>query len=167
LRIWCAASASGEEAYSIAIALAETSWASYPIEIYGSDGSVSALAKARRAIFRENSFRALPPSLRQKYFSPVPGGWQLDAQIARRVRFEKANLLAAEEVNHLARAPVIFCRNVFIYFSAHAIRQTLATFAARMPSRGHLFVGASESLFKMTADFELREIGDAFVYVRL
>jgi chemotaxis protein methyltransferase CheR len=56
---------------------------------------------------------------------------------------------------------------VFIYFSQHAIRQTVATFASRMPAGGHLFVGASESLLKLTADFELREKGDAFVYVRI
>jgi chemotaxis protein methyltransferase CheR len=83
------------------------------------------------------------------------------------VKFVRANLLAQEEVSSLARCPVIFCRNVFIYFSPHAIRQTVATFASRMPAGGHLFVGASESLLKLTADFELREKGDAFVYVRI
>jgi chemotaxis protein methyltransferase CheR len=167
LRIWSAASATGEEAYTIVMALAEEGWARHPIEVYASDGSLSALQKARHAIFRENSFRALPVGLREKYFSRVSGGWSLRSEISQRVIFQRANLLAAEEINLLARSPVIFCRNVFIYFSAHAIRQTLATFASRMPSQGHLFVGASESLLKLTADFELREIGDAFVYVRI
>ena len=87
--------------------------------------------------------------------------------IQERILFQHANLLAAEEINELARAHVIFCRNVFIYFSAHAIRLTLATFASRMPVNGYLFVGAAESLLKLTADFELREIGSAFVYVRI
>jgi chemotaxis protein methyltransferase CheR len=76
-------------------------------------------------------------------------------------------LLATEEISGLAKAPFIFCRNVFIYFSPHAIRQTVAAFASRMPPGGRLFVGASESLLRLTADFELREIGDAFVYVRI
>jgi chemotaxis protein methyltransferase CheR len=83
------------------------------------------------------------------------------------VKFQRANLLQAEDISSLARSPVIFCRNVFIYFSPHAIRQTVAVFASRMPSGGHLFVGASESLLKLTADFELKEMGDAFVYVRI
>ena len=167
LRIWSAASATGEEAYTIVMALAEAGWASHPIEVFASDGSLSALKKARRAVFRENSFRALPHGLRDKYFVSVTGGWSLRKSISERVTFQRANLLAADEVDTLARAPVIFCRNVFIYFSAHAIRQTVAAFAARMPAKGYLFVGASESLLRLTADFELREIEDAFVYVRI
>jgi chemotaxis protein methyltransferase CheR len=167
LRIWSAGSASGEEPYSIAIALIEGGWGNHPVEIYATDGSISALQKAQSAIYRENSFRALPQSLREKYFRPVPGGWNLLPDVARRVTFRKANLLEVDEINLLARSPVIFCRNVFIYFSAHAIRQTVAAFASRMPRKGCLFVGASESLLRMTADFELREIGGAFGYVRI
>jgi chemotaxis protein methyltransferase CheR len=167
LRIWSAAGATGEEAYTIVMALAEAGWSSHPIEVYGSDGSLSALKKARRAFFRENSFRSLPVGLREKYFVPVTGGWSLRPEVSERVTFQRANLLAAEEIDTLARAPVIFCRNVFIYFSAHAIRQTLAAFAARMPAKGYLFVGAAESLLRLTADFELREIEGAFVYVRI
>lgn len=167
LRIWCAACASGEEAFSIVMALEEAGWGQYPIEIEATDGSSSALEKARGTVFRERSFRALAPGLQQKYFSPAPGGWKLHGEIANKVRFRRANLLAPEEVACSARVPVIFCRNVFIYFSPHAIRQTLATFAARMPLGGHLFVGASESLMRLTTDFQLKEIADAFVYVRI
>ena len=167
LRVWSAGSAGGEEPFTIAMALIEGGWENHPIEICASDGSLSALQKAQSAIYRENSFRALPPSLRQKYFTSVPGGWKLSPEVARRVTFKQANLLATEEINILARSTVIFCRNVFIYFSAHAIRQTVAVFASRMPRQGCLFVGAAESLLKMTADFELREIGGAFGYVRI
>lgn len=167
LQIWSAACATGEEPFSILIALAEAGWGSHPIQIFGSDGSPNAIEKARSATFREKSFRALPPTLKHKYFSQSGNEWQLKPEFARRVIFHRANLLATDEVSTLARSRVIFCRNVFIYFSPHAIRQTVAAFASRMPSGGHLFVGASESLLKLTADFELREKGDAFVYVRL
>ena len=167
LQIWSAASATGEEAYSILISLIEAGWGSHPIQIAGSDGSPGAVEKSRAAIYREKSFRCFPPPLKQKYFRQVGNEWKLDPTIARRVTFHRANLLATEEISSLARSPVIFCRNVFIYFSPHAIRQTVATFASRMPAGGHLFVGASESLLKLTADFELREKGDAFVYVRI
>jgi chemotaxis protein methyltransferase CheR len=166
LKIWSAACATGEEAYSILIALLEAGWDGYPIEIYGSDGSVSALEKCRAAIYRAKAFRCLPAGLRSKYFTPVGEQWQLHPTLARRVQFQKANLLATEQIASLARAPVIFCRNVFIYFSPHAIRQTVAAFAARMPMGGHLFVGATESLLRLTVDFELKEKGNAFVYVR-
>jgi len=167
LQIWSAACASGEEAYSILIALLEAGWEGYPIEIRGSDASPAALEKCKAATYREKAFRCFPPALKSKYFTPAGNEWKLKPEIARRVSFQRANLLATDEISSLARAQVIFCRNVFIYFSPHAIRQTVAAFASRMPSHGHLFVGASESLLRLTADFELKEMGDAFVYVRI
>jgi chemotaxis protein methyltransferase CheR len=66
----------------------------------------------------------------------------------------------------LATAPVIFCRNVFIYFSAESMSRTVATFYRLMPRPGHLFVGASESLLRLNTDFDFREIGGALVYVK-
>lgn len=166
LQVWSAACASGEEPYSLVMALAEAGFGSAPIEVYASDASDAALQKARRAVFRERSFRVLPDSLRHKYFSRHEDGWQLDPAIARRVTFHQANIAAPGDIVRFARAPVVFCRNVFIYFSADAIRRTVASFAQWMPDHGHLFVGASESLLKVTPDYELREIGDAFVYIR-
>jgi chemotaxis protein methyltransferase CheR len=166
LRIWSAACATGEEPYTIAIALQEGGWANHPIQILASDASPAALVKARRGIYRERSFRSLPADIREKYFAAVPQGWQLRSDILSRVQFQRANIVAQNEVAWLAAAPVIFCRNVFIYFSPEAIRRTLSVFAEFMPSNGHLFVGASESLLKLTPDFELEEIDDAFVYVR-
>ena len=166
-RIWCAACASGEEPYSIAMALAEAGWGAHPIDIVASDASLAALEKARAAIYRQRAFRSLPLALRQKYFTAVPDGWKLDKKIVAKVKFREANLSESADVAALARAHVIFCRNVFIYFSPHAIRQTVANMAAKMPAGGHLFVGAAESLLRATSDFELREIGNAFVYVRI
>lgn len=167
LQIWSAACATGEEPYSILMALHEAGWGGHPIEIRASDGSASALEKCRAATYREKAFRSLPLALRAKYFDPAGNEWRVKPEFARQVRFQQANLLATEDISGLARAPVIFCRNVFIYFSPHAIRQTAATFASRMPRGGHLFIGASESLLRLTSDFELREKGDAFVYVRI
>lgn len=166
-RIWSAACASGEEPYSIAIALEEAGFGACPVEIVASDASSAALQKAALAIYRERSFRALPPELHQKYFSPAENGWLLSDEIKRRVSFQRANLQEPAEVSALARVQAVFCRNVFIYFSPYSIRQTVAHIAARMGPGGHLFVGASESLLRMTTDFELHEIGDALGYVRI
>ncbi|HEY9660410.1 MAG TPA: CheR family methyltransferase, partial [Allocoleopsis sp.] len=58
------------------------------------------------------------------------------------------------------------CRNVFIYFAEDIIRKVVQHFYTQMPSPGYLFLGASESLLKLNTDFELREIGGAFVYVK-
>ena len=81
--------------------------------------------------------------------------------------FQRVNLFEPGEIASLARVQAIFCRNVFIYFSPHAIRQTVAMMAAKMPPGGYLFVGASESLLRVTTDFELQEMGDALAYVRI
>lgn len=167
LQIWTAASSTGEEPYTIVMALLEAGWGSSPIQVVASDGSPAAIEKSRAGVYRDKSFRAIPPNLKHKYFSPAGSEWKISREVSSRVTFHRANLLATDEISSFARSPVIFCRNVFIYFSPHAIRQTVATFASRMPSGGHLFVGASESLLKLTTDFELREKGDAFVYVRL
>ena len=65
-----------------------------------------------------------------------------------------------------ATARVIFCRNVFIYFSDDAIRKTVRLFGEMMPEPGYLFVAASESLLRMSTRFQFQEIGGAFVYVK-
>lgn len=166
LRIWSAACATGEEPYTLAIALAEAGWAGRPIEIVGSDASEAALAKARTGVYRERSFRSLPLALRQKYFQPCATGFALSPEIIARVKFRWANLMSVTENADIASSHVIFCRNVFIYFSPGAIMRVVKSFAEAMPEDGHLFVGSSESLLKLTHDFDLREIGGAFVYVR-
>jgi chemotaxis protein methyltransferase CheR len=166
LRIWSAACATGEEPYSIAMALLEAGWGDHPIEIVASDASQAALEKARRAHYRERAFRNLPELLRQKYFMESGKGFQLSPAIMGRVQFQQANILETREIAGLAASPFTFCRNVFIYFSPDTIRRALYLFANAMPPGGHLFVGASESLLKLTDQFELQELGEAFVYVR-
>lgn len=166
LRIWIAACATGEEAFTIAMALEEAGFGRYPIQIVASDASESALQKAQTGMYRERAFRATSPELRAKYFKASRGHWLLDPQILSRVRFERVNLVVRAETNELASAPIVFCRNVFIYFSEKVIATTVRGFAERMPAGGHLCVGVSESLLKITNDFDLEEIGNAFMYVR-
>ena len=167
LRIWSAACATGEEPLSIAIALNEAGWFQRAaIEIYASDGSPSAIAKAKQGLYRERSFRNLPLALQAKYFREEQGGWRVLPQLHSRIKWTTANLMAPAEIKPLSIAPMIFCRNVFIYFSQKTIRQTVRLFFEAMPTPGYLFIAASESLLKLTTDFELQEIGGAFVYVK-
>jgi chemotaxis protein methyltransferase CheR len=65
-----------------------------------------------------------------------------------------------------AASHVIFCRNVFIYFSDCAAQKTVRAFSQTMPKPGYLFVGMAESLMNIRSDFELREVGDAFVHIK-
>lgn len=167
IRIWSAACATGEEPLSIAMALNEAGWFEKAhIEIYASDISPEALAKARSGRYRERSFRNLPPHLREKYFTQHDNYCQVDPELHRRIKWRQINLTDASETAPLAGAQIIFCRNVFIYFSRTAIRQTVEWFFRRMPSPGYLCVGASESLLKLSNDFVLEEISGAFIYVK-
>lgn len=167
LRIWSAACATGEEPLTLAMALREAGWLDrMPIEIYASDASPAALAAARNGVYRERSLRNLAPELRERYFAEVDGGWRIAPEIHGRVRWLRANLTDAADVANLGRAPIIFCRNVFLYFSPEAIRRTVDRFGELMPTPGFLFVGVSESLLRLTNAFELEEIGGAFVYVK-
>ena len=70
------------------------------------------------------------------------------------------------EIAPFAVADFIFCRNVFIYFSENAISRAVGAFAKFIGPPGYLFVGAAESLIRLTTDFTLTEIDDAFVYVK-
>jgi chemotaxis protein methyltransferase CheR len=165
VRVWSAACATGEEPLTLAIALAEAGWFDRAeVVIEASDTSPAALARAERGTYRERSFRALPPALRDKYFTPVEDGWQVDPRLRSRVRYSRANLLDPAETHSLATAPFVFCRNVFIYFSAATVGRVVGQFAARMPRPGYLFLGVSESLIRAKTAFELTEVGRAFVY---
>lgn len=167
LRIWSAACCSGEEPLSIAIALAEAGiLAEHPVEIVASDGSVAMVERARRGVYGERSFRNLPAALRDRYFRAESGVWRIDPGIHARVRWTTVNLMDAEGVRPLAVSDVIFCRNVFIYFSDDAITQVANSFARGLSADGHLFLGASESLTRLATPFELAEVAGAFVYVK-
>jgi chemotaxis protein methyltransferase CheR len=166
LTVWSAACASGDEPYSIAMALDAAGWGHHPILIHASDASDKALQKASAALYRERAFRLLPPAFRRKYFEEQPKGWMLNPQIAGRVRFQRINLVTEENFDGIPVPHVIFCRNVFIYFSPISIAKAVCAFARRMSVGGFLFVGATESLLKLTDQFELRDLGTCFAYKR-
>ncbi len=167
LRIWSAACATGEEPFSIAIALNEAGWlARAPIEIYASDASPAAIEKARAGLYRERSFRSLPAALKERYFTPEQAGERISPEIRRQVKFSVANLISEADIAHLANAPVVFCRNVFIYFSNLTLARVATTLGRCMPSPGYLFLGSAESLLRVSTVFELDEVSGAFVYVK-
>jgi chemotaxis protein methyltransferase CheR len=90
----------------------------------------------------------------------------VDRAVHEQIRWTTANLVNAAEVGPLARADVIFCRNVFIYFADETIAQVARLFADGLAEDGHLFLGASESLARLATDFELGQVAGAFVYVK-
>jgi len=167
LRIWSAACATGEEPLTIAIALNEAGWfEKASIEIVASDASSKAIDRAVKGVYRERAFRNLPEPLRARYFEPDGSCWRVRSDIHSRIKWEVANLIDDEQISHLADADFIFCRNVFIYFSESAIGRVARSFARFLRPPGYLFIGAAESLLRLTTDFDLTEVDDAFVYVK-
>lgn len=168
VRIWSAGCCTGEEPVSIAIALAEEGRLTPGlVEIVGTDGSEAMLEAARVAQYRPRSFRQLSQAMREKYFVEQPGGTlrPID-RILSAISYSRVNLADRDEVVSQPPTDVIFCRNVFIYFSDDAIRETVGSFGERLADDGYLFVGASESLTRIGVDFELAQIDGSFVYVR-
>lgn len=168
LRIWSAACATGEEPLSIAMVLEQGGWFErLPIEIYASDAAASAIAKAKQGVYRDRSFRSLSPALQAKYFTREERGWRVSPLLHQRIQWKVVNLIDCNAIEPFTRADIIFCRNVFIYFSENSIRKTVDCFYAGMPQPSYLFIGTSESLLKLQTPFELQEINEAFVYAKV
>lgn len=167
LRIWSAACATGEEPLTIVMALAEAGWFErVPIEIFATDASTKALDRARAGIYRDRAFRNLPPQLRERYFVPEGSAWRIKSDIHSRIQWGVANLIDESQIAPFASDDFIFCRNVFIYFSESTIGRVVRSFARFIRPPGYLFVGAAESLLRLSTDFTLTEVDDAFVYVK-
>jgi chemotaxis protein methyltransferase CheR len=165
LKIWCGACATGEEPLSLAMAISEAGWFDrIPIKISATDLSRSALTKARQGLYKERSFRNLPIDLRNKFFEKEGSVWRVDPLLHSRITWDSANLIERADVARFASAPFIICRNVFIYFSKETIRRVVRLLAEFIKPPGYLLVGVSESLLKISTDFELTDVGNAFVY---
>ena len=128
--------------------------------------SAKAIERAVQGVYKERAFRNLPAQLRARYFEPEGSAWRVRSDIHSRVKWGIANLIEESQIEPLASADFIFCRNVFIYFSESTIGQVVRSFSRFIRPPGYLFVGAAESLLRLTTDFTLAEIDDAFVYVK-
>jgi chemotaxis protein methyltransferase CheR len=170
IRIWSIPCASGEEPLSIAMALQEAgAFGRVAIEIHASDASGVALARASRRHYGRRSFRQLPEEMREKYFTRVDGKeeWVVQPSLFSRVTsWSRINLVDEQESAALAACDVIFCRNLFIYFTPSTVKQVAMMLARHMPSPGYLCVGAAESLLRAGVGLELQELGGAYVYVK-
>ncbi len=149
-RVWSAASSSGEEAYSIAMLLAER-LGQRPWEIIGSDLSTKVLDKARRGQYPMDRAEKIPqPYLRAyclKGTGAQEGTFLIDAALRKRVRFQQANLMGP--LPKVGLFDVIFLRNVLIYFDLPTKRRVVENLLPFMKPDGYFFSGHSESLTGM------------------
>ena len=151
LRIWCAASSTGQEPYSIAMLLKEMTalFAGWRIEIIATDLSQAVLEKAKAGLFSQFEVqRGLPIQLLVKYFVQKGELWQLNADIRGMVQHRQLNLL--QDVSHLGTFDVIFCRNVLIYFDQQTKAGVFGKVARMLEPDGVLALGAAESVVGIT-----------------
>jgi len=144
LKIWSAASSSGEEAYSIAVQLMA---AGFSFSIFASDVSDSMLDLGRRAIYPVDRVREVPPSMLRAYFQKGQDQWKdyvkIKLEVRQRVSFAKFNLLSDTQQDAF---DIIFCRNVMIYFDTPTRQRVVDRLCKALKPEGHFFVGLSESL---------------------
>lgn len=166
IRIWSAGCSSGEEAYTIAMLLNERGYFDRGnFEIFASDINQQVLAKARRGVYRENSFRATSAELRDKYFTREQDGtWKINDSIRNRVSFGRLNLYDEARVSLLGQLDLIFCRNVIIYFDDASKKVVISNFYNRLLEGGYLLLGHSESLISLSTQFKLRHLKNDMVY---
>ncbi|NOG69175.1 protein-glutamate O-methyltransferase CheR [Roseicella sp. DB1501] len=151
LRIWSAACSTGQEAYSIAMILAEL--APLPggvrAEILGTDIAQEVVARARQGLFSQFEVqRGLPARLLVRHFRQEEGRWQVAPELRGMARFERWNLLS--DLRPLGRFDVIFCRNVLIYFDAPTKTRVLEAMAAQLAPDGVLYLGGAETVLGLT-----------------
>ena len=154
LRIWCAASSTGQEPYSIAMCLKEMAaeLAGWHVEIVATDLSVGVLEKSKAGLFSQFEVqRGLPIQLLVKYFVQVGELWQINADIRAMVQHRQLNLL--QDFSHLGKFDVIFCRNVLIYFDPETKSMIFDRLSQSLESDGVLALGAAESVVGISDAF--------------
>jgi chemotaxis protein methyltransferase CheR len=155
LRIWCAASSTGQEPYSIAMCLKEAShlFAGWRTEIVATDLSQDVLEKARAGIYSQFEVqRGLPIQMLVKHFTQNGELWQLDSEIRGMVQHRQLNLL--QDFSHLGTFDIVFCRNVLIYFDQPTKTNIFERIARMLEPDGVLALGAAESVVGITNAFK-------------
>ncbi len=149
IKIWCCASSTGEEPYSIAMTVVETfNSFNVPVSIFATDLDTNVLATAAKGIYASDRVERLSSERLNRFFVRTPGGqdgtFAVRPELRRLITFQRLNLL---EPNWSVRGPLdaLFCRNVMIYFDKPTQYKILKRFAPLMDNNGLLFAGHSES----------------------
>jgi len=165
IRIWSAACSSGEEPYSIAMLLNEAGLTSRAkFEILATDINTEVLDIAKKGVYRTISFRGVPPTIQQKYFTKDGFTFQLSQDIMNNVKFFQGNLLNPMMSAKVGRLDAIFCRNVLIYFDIPAKKKVIELFYKSLGTPGALYLGHSETLNKINDSFKMENFGGGIIY---
>jgi chemotaxis protein methyltransferase CheR len=160
--LWSAASSTGQEAYSIAMLLADH-FPGLPATLHATDLSPTVVARARVGFYQQPEItRGLSPELIAKYFRPALDGWQLCDDIRRRVNFSELNL--AKPWPALPRFHVVMLRNVMIYFDLETRRRILNQVKDVLEPGGYLVLGGAETTLNLDPSFNAVPVGRTTFY---
>lgn len=151
LRIWCAASSTGQEPYSLAMILKDFTpmLSGWRVEIVATDLSQEVLEKCKSGIYSQFEVqRGLPIQKLVTHFKQVGEAWQISPEIRAMVQFRQLNLL--HDFSSLGKFDVIFCRNVLIYFEQATKADVLNRMMKMNEPDGYLFLGAAETVVGLT-----------------
>ncbi len=169
LKIWSAASSSGQEPYSIAMTALENQFkrpGTLPggVQIVGTDISASMLNQCKEGIYDSLALaRGLSPERKRQFFEPYGDNkMRVSERVKKLVSFRPFNLL--DNYSLLGKFDIIFCRNVLIYFAPEVKSKILNQFASSLNPGGYLMLGASESLTGLTDRFEMIRCNPGIVY---
>jgi len=168
LRIWSAASSSGEEAFTMAMILQEkrsTLLKDWIIEIIGTDINETVLAQAREGVYNAYSVRNTPDFYLKKYFKQEGNEkYLLSPEIKKLVTFNHLNLYDDTKMIFMKSFDFIFCANVLIYFDTASKSKVVQHFYNNLQSYGYFFVGQSESLHGVNDNFKTIHFPGGFAY---
>ena len=145
LRVLSLPCSSGEEPYSIAMALLDAGVPASRFQIDALDISERVVQFARRGLYGRNSFRGDALDYRDRYFTETGDGHQLSAQVMERVRFQSGNLFDAGLLAHAPAYDFVFCRNLLIYFDQATQERAVQVLRRHTREDGVLFVGPAET----------------------
>jgi chemotaxis protein methyltransferase CheR len=170
IRIWCAAAATGQEPYSLAILVHELAGGSQPggpkpedFSILATDVSAQALATATTGAYEQRHVeRGLTAGQMHKYFERCGDRWVARPALRKLVEFRRVNLI--QPFAGLGVFEVILCRNVLIYFDDTTRRTICDRFVAMLAEGGWLLLGSAENLYGISDRFTSVRFGDTLVY---
>jgi two-component system CheB/CheR fusion protein len=154
IRVWSAGCASGQEAYTLAMVLAEALGVQrcrQRVKIYATDVDEEALEQARGASYSAQQVKDIPPRLRDKYFEATGEGYVFDNDLRRAVIFGRHDLVQDAPISRL---DLLVCRNTLIYFNSEMQRRVLARFHFALKDEGYLFLGKAEMLLTHSRLFD-------------
>jgi len=157
IRIWVAGCATGEEAYSIAIHLADLlgpNLSQFRVQIFATDLDLGALAVARRGGYPETALTGLDPALVARHFTPTGNRFDVSRTLRDMVVIARQDLVQDPP---FLRLDLVSCRNVLIYFQNELQAKVLSTFHYGLRTGGYLFLGKSEGIFQQEGLFEVSD----------